>query len=50
VVFEGSVIASVAFGADAFADIDGIDLGEATLLPGLVDTHVHLASMSSTAR
>jgi imidazolonepropionase-like amidohydrolase len=48
VVFEGSVIASVAFGADAFADIDGIDLGEATLLPGLVDTHVHLAFDAST--
>ncbi len=42
-VFEGSDIVSVDFGAGTPTDIDLVDFGEATLLPGLVDTHVHLA-------
>ena len=46
VVLEGASIVSVAFGAAAAAaaaDVNVVvDLGEATLLPGLVDTHVHL--------
>lgn len=43
VVLEGSDIVSVDVGADAPTDVDLVDFGEATLLPGLVDTHVHLA-------
>jgi imidazolonepropionase-like amidohydrolase len=46
VVMDGPTIASVVFGpvaaaAEAGADVI-VDLGEVTLLPGLVDTHVHL--------
>ena len=43
VVLDGSRILSVSFGVAAPADLEVLDLGEATLLPGLIDTHVHLA-------
>ena len=42
VIFEGATIVSVGSGA-APPDVEVVDLGEATLMPGLVDTHVHLA-------
>lgn len=42
VVLDGPTIVSVQFGGDAPADAEDVDLGNATLLPGLVDTHVHL--------
>ena len=40
VVIEGEKIASV--GGAAPADAEAIDLGDATLLPGLIDAHVHM--------
>ena len=43
VVIEGPSVVSVYFGAPAPTDVELIELGEATLVPGLVDTHVHLA-------
>lgn len=43
VVIQGSTIVAVEHGTAAPADADVVDLGGATLLPGLVDTHVHLA-------
>ena len=42
VVFEGATIVSVGSGPLP-PDVEVVDLGEATLMPGLVDTHVHLA-------
>jgi imidazolonepropionase-like amidohydrolase len=45
VVLDGPKISSIGFGAVAAAAADQdvvVDLGEVTLLPGLVDTHVHL--------
>jgi imidazolonepropionase-like amidohydrolase len=41
-VDDGSIVA-VESGAAVPAGIDVVDLGQATLLPGLVDAHVHLA-------
>ncbi len=41
-VDEGSIVA-VESGTAVPAGIDVVDLGEATMLPGLIDAHVHLA-------
>ena len=43
VVLDGAVIRSVESGGDVPDGARFVDFGEATLLPGLVDTHVHLA-------
>jgi imidazolonepropionase-like amidohydrolase len=43
VVIDGGIIVAVDAGAAAPDGADVIDLGGAALLPGLVDTHVHLA-------
>jgi imidazolonepropionase-like amidohydrolase len=43
VVLDGAVIRSVESGGDAPAGAHVVDHDGATLLPGLVDTHVHLA-------
>ncbi|MFI6768901.1 amidohydrolase family protein [Streptomyces sp. NPDC050355] len=44
VLIEGSRIAGVDMtGAAPSADLRVLDLGDATLLPGLIDSHVHLA-------
>jgi imidazolonepropionase-like amidohydrolase len=43
VVIDGGTIAAVDSGAEAPEGADVVDLGGAALLPGLVDTHVHLA-------
>ena len=43
VVIDGGTIAAVDSGVAAPDGADVIDLGGAALLPGLVDTHVHLA-------
>ena len=42
VVVEGEKIAAVESGVEPPGDAEVVDLGDATLLPGLVDTHVHL--------
>ncbi|MDX6535384.1 MAG: hypothetical protein QOF68_3128 [Gaiellales bacterium] len=44
VVLDGGVIASVGEGRIP-ADAETLDLGGRTILPGLVDAHVHLASL-----
>jgi imidazolonepropionase-like amidohydrolase len=43
IIIDGSTIASIGFGIEPPADCDVHDLGDVTLLPGLIDTHVHLA-------
>ncbi len=43
VVIEGPHIAAVGSGEATLADAELVDFGDATLVPGLVDTHVHLA-------
>jgi len=43
VVIDGRTIVAVGSGAPAPDGADVVDLGGAALLPGLVDTHVHLA-------
>jgi imidazolonepropionase-like amidohydrolase len=48
VVIEGGAIVAVDSGVPAPAGADVVDLGGAALLPGLVDTHVHLAFDAST--
>ncbi len=49
VVIDGAMVVAVDSGVAAPADAAVVDLGEAVLLPGLVDTHVHLAFDASTA-
>jgi imidazolonepropionase-like amidohydrolase len=47
VIVDGATIAGVESGwPDLPAEIDVLDVGEATVLPGLVDTHVHLVGDS----
>jgi imidazolonepropionase-like amidohydrolase len=48
VVIDGGTITAVDSGAEAPEGADMVDLGGAALLPGLVDTHVHLAFDAST--
>jgi imidazolonepropionase-like amidohydrolase len=43
VIVDGPTIQAVHHGVTPPADVEVIDLDGATLLPGLVDTHVHLA-------
>ena len=42
VVIDGSTVVSVQHGVETPDDAVVVDLGGATLLPGLIDTHVHL--------
>ena len=46
VVIEGNRIASVGSNAAIPANAQVIDLGDATLLPGFIDSHVHLSGES----
>ena len=48
VLIGGATIIGVDSGVPAPTDATVVDLGGAVLLPGLVDTHVHLAFDSST--
>ncbi|MGW4773428.1 amidohydrolase family protein [Nocardia sp. NPDC004278] len=43
VILEGARICSVEAGGQPPPGVDVVDLGGVTLLPGLIDTHVHLA-------
>lgn len=42
ILIEGERITRVSSGGEIPADYDRINLGDATLLPGLIDVHVHL--------
>jgi allantoinase len=42
VVSEGKIVEVLPYGQATSADIDLVDLGDLALLPGLVDTHVHV--------
>ncbi len=46
VVIEGDRIVAAGAGVQAPADARVIDLGDATLLPGLIDAHVHMTGES----
>ena len=48
VMIDGGTITAVGTGVEAPEGADVIDLGRAALLPGLVDTHLHLAFDAST--
>jgi len=47
VVVTGNTITAVGSGSSIPGDATIIDLGDATLLPGFIDAHVHLSSESS---
>ena len=49
VAVEDENISSVGAAADLPADMDVVDLGDVTLLPGLIDAHVHLVWDASAA-
>lgn len=49
VVIQGERITEVREGADVPTGATVIDLGDATLLPGLIDVHVHLTSDPTTS-
>jgi imidazolonepropionase-like amidohydrolase len=44
VLIDGGRIAAVESGLRAAADVETIDLGGRTVMPGLIDCHVHMAS------
>ena len=50
VVVSGTTIAAVGVDAAIPADARVIDLGDATLLPGFIDAHVHIADEASANR
>jgi imidazolonepropionase-like amidohydrolase len=47
VVVENGRVASVGPTGELSTNIEMVDLGDATLLPGLIDTHVHLVWSAS---
>jgi imidazolonepropionase-like amidohydrolase len=47
IVISGETIKSVGSGIDVPSDAKVIDLGNATLMPGFIDAHVHLSDASS---
>ena len=47
---EGDKIISVTTGASAPAGVQVVDLGNATVLPGFIDTHTHLLLRGDTSR